>query len=449
MPPTAECPVCGHSNGWKKRLFSNRISKIRNMKNSNNIHYGYVIVLCCFLIMFVVVGLIMSCAGIFYKPVSEELGIDIGKFGLYMSLNFLFSTLTLSFAGKLMERYSARSIMAVSSATAGAGLMAMSQFNAVWQFYIAGAVFGITLAFLLYLGFPTLLNRWFKARMGVFIGICSAGSGIGGVLFNPIVGYLITNYEWRATYLIFGVLILLLVTPVLALFLRNYPKDKGLQPYGASATHATAVTVATDSRTGDQKKGIAYAKAIRMPVFYGLVLFAVLINAAATLNVFVPAYVQSIRFSIEQASFAASAVMVGVTVGKVILGMINDRSTGWGVVATTALGVGGLAILLMGHIGIVVTIIGGFLFGWAYAGVSVQTPLLVRSVFGNRNYAQIYSNISMAIAIGGAIAAGGWGLLADATSFGFILTTGIVFLIVSGAIGLYALKINNNNTKKN
>lgn len=411
------------------------------MKNSSKIHYGYVIVLCCFLIMFVIVGLIMSCAGIFYKPVSEELGIDIGKFGLYMSLNFLFSTLTLSFAGRLMERYSARVILTISSAVAGLSLMAMSQFDAVWQFYITGALFGITLAFLLYLGFPTLLNRWFKARMGVFIGICSAGSGIGGVLFNPIGGYLITNYGWRAAYLIFGAMILLLVTPVLALFLRDYPKDKGLEPYGA------AVTADTDSRIQKRDTGIEYAKAIRMPVFYGLVVFAFLINAAATLNVFVPAYVQSIQFSIGEASFVASAVMVGVTVGKVALGMINDRSTGWGVVVTTGLGVAGLGLLLLGHVGIIVSIAGGFLFGWAYAGVSVQTPLLVRSVFGNRNYARIYSNVSMAIAVGGAIAAGGWGLLSDATSFGFILTTGIVFLVVSGGMGLYALNINKNNLK--
>lgn len=409
--------------------------------SSNKVHYGYVIVLCCFLIMFVIVGLIMSCAGIFYKPVSEDLGIDIGKFGLYMSLNFLFSTLTLSFAGKLMEKYSARIILAISSAVAGASLMAMSQFNAVWQFYIVGAIFGITLAFLLYLGFPTLLNRWFKARMGVLIGICSAGSGIGGVLFNPIGGYLITNYGWRATYLIFGAMIFLLVTPVLAILLRDYPQDKGLEPYGACTADMPV------KRVDNHNEGIEYSKAIRMPVFYGLVVFAFLMNAAATLNVFVPAYAQSVQFSIEEASFVASAVMVGVTVGKVILGMLNDRSTALGVVVTTGLGVGGLGLLLLGHIGIIVSVLGGFLFGWAYAGVSVQTPLLVRSVFGNKNYAQIYSNVSMSIAVGGAIAAGGWGLLADNTSFGFIFTTGIVFLIVSGCIGMLALKINKNNLK--
>lgn len=406
-------------------------------------HYGYVIVGCCFLIMFVIVGLVMSCAGIFYKPVSEELGIDIGKFGLYMSLNFLFSTLTLSFAGKLMEKYSARMILTLCSGVVAATFMAMSLFDAVWQFYIAGAVFGMMLAFLLYLGFPTLLNRWFKTRMGVFIGICSAGSGIGGVLFNPLAGWLITEYGWRTTYLLFGVAILAVVTPVLGIFLRDYPRDKGLRPYGAADSPDNAVP---EERQTPQT-GVEYTRAVRMPIFYGLIAFAFLMNAAATLNIFVPTYVQELRFSVEQASFVASAVMVGVTVGKVLLGMINDRSALSGVLTTTGFGVLGLGLLLAGHVGMPLSVAGGFLFGWAYAGVTVQTPMLVRSVFGNRNYASIYSNVSMAIAVGGAIAAGGWGLLADATSYGFILVAGIVFLAVSGAIGLYALKTNKNNLK--
>ena len=95
-------------------------------------HYSYVIVACCFLIMFVIVGLVMSCAGIFYKPVSEELGVDVGKFGLYMSLNFLFSTLTLSFAGKLLEKYSARVILTLCSTMIAATFMMMSLFSAMW-----------------------------------------------------------------------------------------------------------------------------------------------------------------------------------------------------------------------------------------------------------------------------------------------------------------------------
>ena len=39
------------------------------------IHYGYVIVLCCCLIMGVNVGLVMSCAGIFFLAVSGGIGL--------------------------------------------------------------------------------------------------------------------------------------------------------------------------------------------------------------------------------------------------------------------------------------------------------------------------------------------------------------------------------------
>lgn len=152
-------------------------------------HYGYIIVFCCCLIMGINIGLVMSCAGIFYKPVSDELGVSVGDFGLYMTFVYLFSTLMLSIAGRMMDRYSARWLLTLSSALLGTVMLGMSQLNAVWQFYIAGAIIGVTLAFLLYLSYPTMVNRWFNSKVGFLIGICSAASGIGGILFNPLGGY--------------------------------------------------------------------------------------------------------------------------------------------------------------------------------------------------------------------------------------------------------------------
>ena len=401
---------------------------------STKFHYGYIIVLCCCLIMGVNVGLVMSCAGIFYQPVSEELGVSVGQFGLYMSFNYLTSTLMLSVAGRMLERFSARYLLAASSAVLGLCLVAMGFFNAVWQFYAAGCIIGITLAFLLYLSFPTMVNRWFKSRVGFFIGLCSAASGIGGILFNPVGASLITNYGWRTTYWIFGAVILCVVSPILALLLRDYPQDKGLQPFGASEN---------TNQTSQNESGVEYAKALKMPVFYGLVVFAFLMISVSTLNLFIPNYITGLNYTLAQASFVASAVMVGVTVGKIALGMINDKNSVLGVSVTALCGIVGLLLLVSGRIGIAAVVVGGFLFGWAYAGVTVQTPMLVRAVFGNRHYARIYSNVSIALAAGGAITAGGWGLLADYTSFGFIFTLGIVFLVVSGGIGLYALSIRN------
>lgn len=399
------------------------------MNRSSKFHYGYVIVFCCCLIMGVNIGLVMSCAGIFYKPVSKELGITVGSFGLYMTFIYAFSFIMLSVAGKMMDRYSARWLLTTSSGVVGLLYLGMSKFNSVWQFYLAGAIIGVSLAFLLYLSYPILINRWFNHRVGFFIGLCSAASGIGGVLFNPFAGHLIEQQGWRSTYLIFGIIILAFVTPLLGLLLRDFPSDKGLKPIGGEREKVETI-----------KLGMDYAEAIKTPVFYALIVFAFLMIAVSTLNLFLPTYVTSLGFSVEQSAFVASAIMLGVTIGKVVLGYINDKSATAGVITSVGLGIFGLIFLITGKIEIDLITTGGFLFGWAYAGVTVETALLVRTVFGTKDYSQIFSNISIALALGGAVMAGSWGYLADLWNFKIILIVGIILLTMAGFISLYSLR---------
>lgn len=369
-------------------------------------HYGYVIVACCCLMMGVNVGISFSCAGIFYRPVSESLGIPVGEFGIYMSIMYITSTIFLPFAGRLLERYSSRWLFAANAAAMGLIYVSMGLYDSVWEFYIAGGLLGITLAFLLYLSFPTLVNRWFRSRIGFMIGICSAASGIGGMLLNPLAGWMITEWGWRWAYATFGGLILLIIVPLLALLLRDYPSDIGLEPYRSRKDVSN-----DDSKV--LKEGMTYREASHSPMFYGIILFAFIMMGTSTLNLFIPGYVSDNGFSLEQASLAASAVMAGVTVGKLALGWINDRSCLTGVAVTTIAGIGGLLVLLAGAESIALTLTGGFLFGWAYAGVTVQTAMLTRNVFGSADYGRIYSVVSIALSAGGAVASGGWGLLAD------------------------------------
>lgn len=88
-------------------------------------HYGFIIVACCCLMMGVNIGITFSCAGIFYKPVSSSLGVSVGEFGLYMSIMYIASTLILPIGGKMIERFSARWLLAGNSALMGLTLCAM------------------------------------------------------------------------------------------------------------------------------------------------------------------------------------------------------------------------------------------------------------------------------------------------------------------------------------
>ncbi len=413
------------------------------MKNKK-LHYGYIVVACCCLMMGIDVGLSMSCAGIFYQSVSEAIGATTGEFGLYMSLSFLTSALSLGFAGRLMERYSARMLLTASSAVLGLTMSLMSVFTDLWEFYVAGCVIGVTLAFLLYLSFPTLINRWFRKNVGFLIGLCSAASGIGGILFNPLGGWILSQWGWHAGYLAFGGIILLVVTPAIGILLRDYPADKGLEPVGMSEETAAFIDAGKSGSAG-----IDYSEAIKKATFYVLIVFAFLIMASSTLFLFLPKYASSVGFGIEQGALVAAGAMAGVTVGKLALGYINDRNCAIGVLVSTLTGILGLLSMLWMSEWIIALIGGAFLFGWCYAAVTVQTAVLVREVFGRKDYARIYSIVSIALAAGGTVASGAWGFIVDHTSFAFIFYMGSVMLAVCLVSGLWSLRSSEAKTSEN
>lgn len=229
------------------------------------------------------------------------------------------------------------------------------------------------------------------------------------------------------TYVIFGLIIVLIVTPLLGLLLRNFPSEIGKEAYGEKQAEVV-------------KSGVDYAVAIKSPAFFALIIFALLMISVSTLNLFIPTYVTSVGFTVEQSSFVASAIMLGVTIGKVALGLINDRSGKLGVWAFSLLGTLGFIFLLLGKTEIVLMTLGGFLYGWAYAAVTVETALLVRTVFGSRDYAKIFSNISIALSAGGAIMSGGWGYLIGFISFDIMLLIGMGLVLISGLIGVSSIQ---------
>lgn len=103
-------------------------------RRHKRIHYAFVIVICCCLMMGVNVGLSFSCAGIFYKPLTTDLGLSIGSFGLYMTFMYIASALTLPLAGKLLQKYNARLVFTLASVLNGLSLAAMGLMSQLWQF---------------------------------------------------------------------------------------------------------------------------------------------------------------------------------------------------------------------------------------------------------------------------------------------------------------------------
>jgi MFS family permease len=79
----------------------------------------------------------------------------------------------------------------------------------------------------------TIATRWFEERRGLVTGVLTAASATGQLIFLPVIAEVTTRHGWRwASIVVAGAA--LAVVPLVLVFMRNYPADKGLTAYGAT-----------------------------------------------------------------------------------------------------------------------------------------------------------------------------------------------------------------------
>ena len=96
-----------------------------------------------------------------------------------------------------------------------------------------------------------MANRWFVRHRGVVIGVFSAASSTGQLVFLPAIARLAEGPGWRvAAALVAGFAVALV--PLVWWLLRDRPEDVGTTAYGAApaATPTTTTPVATDAQVG-------------------------------------------------------------------------------------------------------------------------------------------------------------------------------------------------------
>lgn len=428
-------------------------------------NYAYAIVASCIAIMFFPCAIILTCFGIFITPVTQYFGVPKVSFSLVFSVICLTMMVALPITGRLLKKYNMRTILTIDTLLCGLAYGAMGLVQAVWQLYICGVVIGIGLPGLIFLAVPTLIGNWFSKRVGFFTGLCFAFTGIGGALFNPIGSTLIASGSdgWRMCYFIFAAIILACTLPFTFFVVRDKPSDLGLLPMGSGEKNAEAsvgTSASTDTGTGAKTdvvtvsahaqsnfdNGISAHKALRMPSFFMIGAFYALITLNQQISQFFPSYAATFAATAPEIAAAggliAGAVMVGQAVGKVVLGALNDASEKIACFVGVLCGVIGLVLLWLKITTLPVMLLGAALFGVVYAMTTVETPILVRAVFGNKDYTVIYSRIAIVSSLMSAIALVVWSLIVDGSAGGYDILFGLGFVLMLSCLilALFALR---------
>ena len=357
--------------------------------------YGYVVVGAAFLIMAVVSGSLYSFS-VFFSPLQEEFGwsraTTSGAFAAFMVVQGILSI----GAGRLNDRFGPRVILIVSGLLLGLGFILVSRIDAVWQLYLLyGVMIGAGGS-----GAPVPLMstvaRWFRARRGMMTGVVMAGVGTGTMFMPPFANWLIQTTSWRSSFMVVG-LLLMLVIPIAARFLKRDPAQMGLLPLGSEEViHRSPSTAPTG--------GLLFSDAVRTRQLW-LLLMAYAGFGFTIHSVMVHVVVHSIGLGLPPASAAAVMTAIGGVgvVGRVGIGSLADK-LGAKRLLVIQFGLLALSLFWLATIKDAWTIFPFALaFGFAFGGIVPLHSHIVAHLFGLRSHGAILGTIGCSIGIGSAI----------------------------------------------
>jgi sugar phosphate permease len=210
------------------------------MAGRGKLHYAWVVAAVTFLTLLVAAGL-RSTPGVLIVPLEAEFGWSRATISFAIGLNIFLYGLIGPFAAAVMDRFGLRRTMLGALALIAAGVALTPLMTRPWQLVLLwGVVVGIgSGSTALVLG-ATVVARWFAARRGLVMGLLTASTATGQLIFLPVLASLAENYGWRSVSLtVAGFAVALF--PVVALVMRDRPEDIGLSRYGAAADESRAV----------------------------------------------------------------------------------------------------------------------------------------------------------------------------------------------------------------
>ena len=196
------------------------------------IYYGWYLVAAVFFIALVTTGA-RSAVGIFIIPMSDEFGWDRTTISLFGVMGALVNGVTQPFMGRIFDRTGGRNVILGGLVVIGVATVLLSlTFHILFLVFMFGFIASPAASAIGLTNTGALLARWFRRRRATVMGLNSAGASMGGLLLVPFAMYLLQATNWRLTWAVLGLVILVLAVPVAFIFIREHPSQMGLRPDG-------------------------------------------------------------------------------------------------------------------------------------------------------------------------------------------------------------------------
>ena len=374
------------------------------------LHYAWIVAALTFLTLLVVAG-IRATPSVLIVPLEHDFGWGRDQITLAVSVGLCLFGLMGPFAAAAMQSFGIRATMIaalvlLASAMAGSSLV-RTPLQLVLTWGILGGIGTGTMAMVLGV---TIANRWFDARRGTVLGLLTASTATGQLLFLPLLAWVVSRADWRyVVWIVAGAALLLI--PLIALLMPERPADVGLARYGASENDAVVARPNVNPIVAAFR---ALAEAARTRTFW--LLFATFFICGLSTNGLIGTHL--IAFCADngipeiQAAGMLAAMGVFDIIGTTFSGWLSDRyDNRWLLFAYY--GLRGLSLLYLPYSDFSFYGLGLFtmFYGLDWIATVPPTVRLTTERFGVERGPLVYGWIGAGHQLGAATAAFGAGVL--------------------------------------
>lgn len=380
--------------------------------------YGWVILGVVFIVLCSLIGTRTSF-GVFFKTLSGEFGWSRAQTSGAFSMGMIGFAVSAPFVGWILDRWSIRWTMSLGVLLFGLGMLMGFFVDALWNLYLMNFLLSLGFGAATYVPQVQVLSNWFVRRRGLALGLTSSAQGIAfatSVISAALIGWL----GWRETYLVFSGLTLFVTFPLVVIFIRDLPSDKGtvadapfLDPEEiASARTKTSLT--GNKKTGESRFPTQLIFSLRFALLFGL--FGAIGFSFTALVVHLVPLVTDGGFSSSSGAALFTVFGLSVFTGNLLSG-ISDRIGRTRTYMTGASMVAGACLLLASLLGAgVYQFIAGAVIAGLGLGIARPTiAALLTDHFGGPGLGRVNGTMMMLFAFSGALGPITLGYLFDLT----------------------------------
>ena len=195
-------------------------------------NFAFVVVAVIFLALLASAGL-RATPGVLMLPLQKAFGWDVGVISSSAAVGIFLYGLAGPFAAAVMQRFGIRrtvlGALVLTSASTGASYF----MTAPWQLFMSwGLLSGIGSGAVANVLGATIVNRWFTTNRGLVMGLLTASTATGTLIFMPGLAALVEWGGWQPVVLTVAACCAALI-PLVYFLVPERPASVGLRSFGS------------------------------------------------------------------------------------------------------------------------------------------------------------------------------------------------------------------------